>query len=70
VKRILVIEDDTALSNGVRLALQNDEYHIEQCFTLRDARQYNVSDIDLIILDVNLPDGNGLQFLTGTEKEE
>lgn len=69
MKRILVIEDDTALSNGVRLALQNDEYHIEQCFTLRDARQYNVSDIDLIILDVNLPDGNGLQFLQELRKK-
>lgn len=68
MKNILVIEDDTALSNGVRLALQNDEYRIEQCFTLRDARKSNMSDVDLVILDVNLPDGNGLQYLQELRK--
>ena len=63
LKNILLIEDDTALSNGVKLALQNPDYNVLQCFSLREARQVELSDVGLIILDINLPDGNGLEYL-------
>lgn len=68
MKTILLIEDDRALSNGVRLALQNPEYTILQCFTLKEARQVELAGIDLVILDINLPDGNGLDYLTELRK--
>lgn len=68
MKNILLIEDDAALSNGVRLALQNPEYNILQCFTLKEARQMDLTDIDLMILDINLPDGNGLDYLEELRK--
>lgn len=64
LKNILLIEDDVALSNGVRLALQNPDYNILQCFTLKEAKQIDMSAITLVILDINLPDGNGLEYLT------
>lgn len=64
MKNILLVEDDRALSDGVRLALQSGEIVITQCFNLADAReQYEKSHFDLLVLDVNLPDGNGLDFL-------
>lgn len=62
--KILVVEDDIALSKGMVLALKNEEYEFRQAYTLKSAReQMMVEDFDLIILDVNLPDGDGFEFL-------
>lgn len=68
MKDILLIEDDLPLSNGVKFALQNAEYHITQCFSLAEARRQKVEDAALIILDINLPDGNGLEYLKELRK--
>lgn len=66
--KILIIEDDVALSNGVKLALQYAEYQILQCFSLREAKQMDLLDVSLIILDINLPDGSGLVYLQELRK--
>ena len=58
--KILIIEDDKTLNNGIALSLSNDD--IVQAFCIKDAERLLNDDIDLIILDINLPDGNGLDF--------
>ena len=58
--RILIVEDDIALNNGIALSLSNDD--ITKSFSLKEAREKFNKDIELIILDINLPDGNGLDF--------
>ena len=64
MKNILIIEDDRVLSNGISLTLKSEEYHIEQSFDLNSARQALLKEhFELLILDINLPDGNGLDFL-------
>lgn len=63
MKSIVLIEDDRSLSNGIKLALQNPNYSITQCFNLKEARQQKCGSASLIILDINLPDGNGLEYL-------
>ena len=64
MKRILIIEDDPALGQGIRLALQGSEMELAVSECLQDAKQrMNWQDYDLILLDINLPDGNGLDFL-------
>lgn len=68
MKNILLIEDDVALSNGIRLALQNPDYNVLQCFTMKEAKQADMSETQLVILDINLPDGNGLEYLTELRK--
>lgn len=69
VQKILLIEDDITLGNGIRLALQNPSLQITLCHTLAESR--NVLDresFDLLILDINLPDGSGLDLLNEVRK--
>ncbi|MCF2671224.1 response regulator transcription factor [Butyricicoccus pullicaecorum] len=65
MQRILLLEDDAALGSGIRLALQSPEIQITVCRTLAEARDALAqTGFDLLILDVNLPDGSGLTLLT------
>ena len=68
MKTILIVEDDKKLNDGIKLALRN-EFRCLQAFSLRSASDiYKEQSADLIILDVNLPDGNGMDFLTEIRK--
>ena len=69
MQNILLVEDDVTLANGIRLALQNASLQITLCHTLAEGR--NVLDrecFDLLILDINLPDGSGLDLLNEVRK--
>ena len=69
MKHILLLEDDTALGQGIRLALENDGVHVELCATLSQAQNLLTgADFDLLILDVNLPDGSGLDLLRNVRR--
>ena len=64
MKRILIVEDDAALAEGVALALRGGETAASAVPTLAAARTALGSGRwDLILLDVNLPDGSGVEFL-------
>lgn len=58
---ITIIENDYALNNGIALTLKSCNYTINQIHRLKDFD--NNKKTDLIILDINLPDGNGFDFL-------
>ncbi|OMF77326.1 response regulator transcription factor [Paenibacillus peoriae] len=67
---ILIVEDDIALSNGIVLALKEPNNVFTQTYDIVAAKeQLNVTAFDLVILDVNLPDGNGLDLLTHIRKK-
>ena len=61
MKQIVIIEDDVALNHGIVMALRREDLSFRQCFKLGDFKENEKAD--LIILDVNLPDGNGFDFL-------
>ena len=64
MKQILLLEDDVTLGNGICLALQNDTQQITLCRTLAEGRAaWEQGRFDLLVLDVNLPDGSGLELL-------
>ena len=68
-EKLLIVEDDKKLNDGIRLALKNDSYFFYQCRTLQEARKIiNMEDIVLVLLDVNLPDGNGIDFVKEIRK--
>ena len=64
MKRILIVEDDRALGEGLCLALKSPEAEPSLCRSLSAARSaLGAGDFDLLVLDVNLPDGSGLDLL-------
>ena len=65
MEKLLLVEDDLALGQGVRLALQTEDRPVTLCRTLAQAQQALEGEgpFALAILDVNLPDGSGLTFL-------
>lgn len=62
MERILIVEDDAALAQGLCMTLE--QYDCTAAPTLALARQaLREGGWDLVILDVNLPDGSGLDLL-------
>ena len=60
---ILILEDDEDLSEGICLSLQSPELTFVRSRTVAQAKQLlKERKYDLLILDINLPDGSGLDF--------
>ena len=60
---ILLLEDDANLNRGISLKLTKEGYDVRSAFTVREARElFNTCSPDLIISDITLPDGSGLDF--------
>ena len=69
MKKILLLEDDAALGSGIRLALQSPSVQVTLCRTLAQAQNALAEKCyDLLILDINLPDGSGLDLLEQVRK--
>lgn len=62
--RILVVEDDTAIRTGICHALRFNGYALVEAPDAATARAaLSEGDLDLALLDLNLPDGDGLDLL-------
>lgn len=62
--KLMIVEDDKALAKGIELALSEKENEITVCYDLKTAEEmWESENADLVILDVNLPDGSGYDFL-------
>lgn len=58
--KILIIEDDTALRGALEELLIREGYEVIQADNVRSAKTLYNTGIDLIMLDVGLPDGDGV----------
>ena len=62
--KLLLIEDDKDLSEIISMYLQREHYLIEQAATLHEAySKAFIYEYDCLLLDIMLPDGNGLDLL-------
>lgn len=59
---ILLIEDDTALREGLTDLFSREGYAVTAAANAEKARANDASAMDLIVLDVTLPDGNGVSL--------
>ena len=68
---ILLVEDTESIIKGLKYSFEKNNYNFVFKSTVKDAKDYllNNSDIDLIILDITLPDGNGFDLFKDTIKE-
>ncbi|WMJ89985.1 response regulator transcription factor [Anaerocolumna sp. MB42-C2] len=61
MKKILVVEDDRDLNRGISFFFEKEGYQATQAFNLIEAKKVlNLNTFEFIMLDLNLPDGNGL----------
>ncbi|GHT43536.1 DNA-binding response regulator [Bacteroidia bacterium] len=67
--KILLIEDELTLAQSITAYLSGENYLCEHAATCSDAdERINLYDYDCILLDLMLPDGNGLQLLETLKK--
>lgn len=60
MNKILLVEDDEALALGVEYTLKEEGYDTHRVSTIKDGKAVIDSNYyDLILLDINLPDGSG-----------
>lgn len=59
---ILIIEDDDTIAFGVKSFLSKSNYNVIHGENLKRGKELFKPDIDLILLDLNLPDGSGFEF--------
>lgn len=66
---ILILEDDKDLAEGIQMALKDENLSFTICHTLDCAKTaIEQQKIDLFILDINLPDGSGLNLCREVRK--
>lgn len=71
MNRILLLEDDVSLVDGLVYSLKKNEFDVEVARTVCEAKQYlsELDKYDLLILDVTLPDGTGFDVCEKVRKE-
>ncbi len=68
--RVLIVDDDPLVAESLGMFFEAEEWDIDRAGTIADTRALladNPGRYDLILLDVRLPDGNGLDFLQEAE---
>lgn len=70
MKRILIVEDDMLLNKTLAYNLSFDGYEVTGVMNAREARgRLDTESYDLLLLDVNLPDGNGFEICRDMQKK-
>lgn len=66
---ILLIEDEVDILNNLKDILEQNNYQVLRAKSIKESKEYLEKNLDLIILDVTLPDGDGFEFYKMNIKE-
>lgn len=70
MEQIMIVEDDKELNHGLCMALKADQRQIVSCQNIHSAKEQLLMGYPaLVLLDVTLPDGSGLDLLRQIKKE-
>ncbi|MBC5743151.1 response regulator transcription factor [Lachnospiraceae bacterium MD308] len=68
--KILVLEDDESLNRGISLKLSKEGYEVLSAAGVSEAKKlYSENEVALVISDITMEDGNGLEFCRQLRKE-
>lgn len=60
MNKLLLVEDDESLALGIEFSLRDEGYEVSRAATIEASKSlFNSEPFDLLILDINLPDGSG-----------
>lgn len=62
MRPILIAEDDTVINSGIKYFLEKQGYRADSVFSCAGVKAAAINEYSLIVLDINLPDGNGLEL--------
>lgn len=62
MSKIMIVEDDESIRLGLKYYLEQEQFEPVEASDLYHARELLDTTIDLVLLDINLPDGNGFDF--------
>ncbi|AUN17388.1 two-component system response regulator [Clostridium botulinum] len=69
MKSILLVEDNMSLNRGIQFSLMKEGYNVIATDSMKESQQkLKKEKVDLIILDINLPDGNGFDYCLDIRK--
>lgn len=70
MKNILLLEDEESLSRGISFKLEKEGYCVFTCAGVKKGKQiFDREHIDLVICDITLEDGNGVDFCREIRRE-
>jgi two-component system nitrogen regulation response regulator NtrX len=70
-KKILIVDDEVNIGASLKMVLEGAGYHVQLCGTAAEFRaQMFTTRADAYLLDVRLPDGNGIDLLQALRAEE
>jgi len=67
--KILIVEDDIVQNSVLKGFCEKEGLNVDSAHSLNDAFRLFNDEIKLVVLDLNLPDGNGFDFLKNIRKE-
>ena len=69
--RILVLDDELGIREGCKRVLEPHGYSVEMATTIREGlRKIQADDYDLVLLDVMMPDGRGIELLGPIQEKD
>lgn len=63
--KLLIIDDERTICNLIKLHFETEGYLVYTAFDVQEGKKMLANKPDLILLDINMPDENGIDFCRG-----